>query len=200
MPIKLRPHIHLFRQGFIATAAFFIPLFVVLYFMTVPDGAWRAVLVAQVFVFLVLLLAAAGYFRAAIWVSQTDIVERGFFGWTTRLSIGDIGSILVIETYHGDATTPQLFVCDPAGKQLLRMRGQFWSRETMDTVISTLDVPVKHVEDTLSTQELRDDHPGLLYWFERHPVLAACAFTAVVSIVAIVLVVTLNAGGVPLAY
>ena len=40
----LRPFAHLFRQGVLATVAFMLPILLVLYFLTIPDGPWQAVL------------------------------------------------------------------------------------------------------------------------------------------------------------
>jgi hypothetical protein len=177
--VKLRPHAHLFGQGIISVVVFMVPVFVVLYVLTLPTGAWRAVLVTQILASIAVVLATVAYFRAAIWVDRTSITEVGFFGMTNRVVVDDIGAIFVADVFEtsGTRTLPQLFVCDKDGKQLIRMRGQFWSRESMDRVLSTLDVPTIARDDSLSTSELRDEYPGLLYWFERHPVIAALAFT-----------------------
>jgi hypothetical protein len=177
-PVLLRPHGHLFRQGVIASIAFMVPVFVVLYFLTIPRGTWAAVIVTQVLASAVVGLAAVAFFRVGIWVDAHGLTERGFFGFKRHVPIEEIGSIVRADTFDasGTRTFPQLFVCNHDGRQLVRMRGQFWSRESMDTVIRTLDVPFDPFAQALSTSELRSDHPDLLYWFERHPVLAALSF------------------------
>jgi len=53
----------------------------------------------------------------------------------------------------------------------------------METVLSTLEVPKEARDHSLSTQEIRDEYPGLLYWFERRPVLAALVFTGGTAVV-----------------
>jgi len=131
-------------------------------------------------------LAAWGYFGVAIWVSPEAISERGFFGRKTTFSREQLGSIVIAETQTASSaeTTTQLFVCDEDGKGLVRMRGQFWSRENMELVRTTLDLPATEFDDAVTTRELRRDFPQLLYGFERHPVLAALVFTAAIVVVA----------------
>jgi len=184
--ITLRPHHHLFRQGVVAVLAFMTPVFVVLYVMTVPDGPWEAVLVTQVLATVAVAGASVAYFRVAIWVDRTSITETGFFGRTVRVEADQIGSIFLAEVFEpsGTHTVPQLFVRDATGRQVLRMRGQFWSRESMETVLSTLEVPKEARDHSLSTQEIRDEYPGLLYWFERRPALAAVAVAAGAALLA----------------
>ena len=184
-PVKLRPQSHFFTQAFFAVVAFMVPVFIVLYTLTIPHGPWRAVLVLQVIVTLAVVAGTVSYFRAAIWVDSAGLTEVGFFGRRRRVVIDEIGSVFFAEVFDqsGERTLPQLFVCDRAGKQLVRMRGQFWSRENMDLVLATLDVPAIAHDDSVSTSELRDEYPGLLYWFERRPVVGALAFAGGVAAV-----------------
>jgi hypothetical protein len=174
----LRPHNWLFRQVLTATLAFLVPVFAVLYFLTVPDGAWIVVLATQAATTVLLAIAAVLFFRSGIWVDEHGVTERGFFGTVISAPVGSIGSIVVVSTFHagGADTVPQLFVCDHDGNQLVRLRGQFWSVETMDVVRRALDVPVVELTESVSTRQLLETHPGLLYWFERRPVVAAALF------------------------
>jgi len=186
--IKLRPHGHLFGQGILAVVAFMAPVFVVLYVMTIPTGPWKAVLVTQVLATLAVTAATLSYFRVAIWVDRTSITEVGFFGRRKRVEVADIGSVFVADVFEssGTKTLPQLFVRDKEGRQVIRMRGQFWSRASMDRVVAVLDAPSEGREDKVSTRELRDEYPGLLYWFERHPIIAALAFTLGTAVVGLI--------------
>ena len=183
---RLRPHSHLFREGIIAVILFMAPVFVVLYVITLNNGHWLAVFVLQVIVTLLVVLAAWGYFGVAIWVSPEAISERGFFGRKTTFAREQLGSIVIAETQTASSaeTTTQLFVCDEDGKGLVRMRGQFWSRENMELVRTTLDLPATEFDEAVTTRELRRDFPQLLYGFERHPVLALLSFTVATVVVA----------------
>ena len=169
--ILLLPYRHLFRQGLIAIVAFMLPVFIVLYFLTVPHGTWLPVLAAHVALTLLVAFASALFFTTHIRVSPEGLSERGFFGRTGAYRLDQIGSIVFANTVVGGNTEshPQLFVCDHAGRQLVRMRGQFWSKDSMDAVIATLDVPLTIVDETVSNEELHAAYPGLLYWFEKRP-------------------------------
>lgn len=186
----LRPYPALFRQGLIACIAFLTPVFVVLYWITVPSGPWRVVVGVQAVATAIVSLAAYAYFGTAIWVAPGEISERGFFGRRTRFERESIGSVILTHTYSGPDLTPipQLFVCGHDGKQLVRMRGQFWSRESMDAVVSALGVPVTINDDPVSLADLRRDSPNLLYWFERRPVMLALVFSALIAAAGFIIV------------
>ena len=181
---RLRPHPYLLRRGVGAGIAFFVPAFGVLYFLTIPDGPWVAVLIAHIIVVAGFAYSLVAYTRLGVWVTNDTISERGFFGMTRRYTRSQLGSTVFVNTYHGGwvDTVPQLFICDPAGNQLIRLRGQFWSRDTMQTIMSTLDVTLNEIDHPVSTSELHAMYPGLLYWFERRPVLAALIFAGVLIV------------------
>lgn len=194
----LRPLPSLLRRGVLAAVAFLAPVFAALYFLTIPDGAWPAIVGAQFVVSLVFVLAVVTYKRVSIWVDPTGITERGFFGRLTRLPTADIGSILLVHTYHGGSadTLPQLFLCDAHGNQVIRLRGQFWSIRDMATVCETLDVPLTELGESVTMKELLSLYPGLLYWFERHTGLAAVLFGVIVLVAGSLLYAGLAAIGV----
>lgn len=181
--VKLRPHAHLFTRGTAATFAFFIPASGGLYFLTIPDGPWPIVVAAQVVFLGLYAFALRAYLRLGIWVSPTEITEQGFFA-RTHLRKEQLSEAIFVNTFHGGwvDTVPQLFICDGKGKQLLRMRGQFWSRESMFSLASTLEIPFTEIGQDVSTAELRATYPGLLYWFERRPVLVGALVTALLVI------------------
>lgn len=177
MPIqRVRPNAELFRQGLIGSVIFITTVFVVLYFLTVPSGPWLLVLGIQLVVSIAVTLAAWGYFSATIWVGPHEISERGFFGRRRRYPAEQIDSILLatVSTSSGELLR-QLFVRDAEGHQLVRMRGQFWSSTSIDTVASVLEVPVVIIDEVTTVRELRTKFPLLLFWFDRQPVLAIVA-------------------------
>lgn len=183
--VRLRPHRSLLWQALFGAAAFVIPLSAVLYFLTIGDGYWPWVLGLQVAILLVFLASWLSYRFTGFWVTAEGIAERGFFGMKTYIPKTAIDSIVFANTYRGsaDETSPQLFICDEKGRQLMRMRGQFWSAENMRLVSETLEIPLSELGESVSTGELLDLHPGLLYWFERHPYLFAAAIGALLVLV-----------------
>jgi len=188
--IRLRPRSTLFRRGTAAVLAFFVPAFAVLFYLTIPSGLWPVVLVAAALVAAAFVYAVVSYLRLGVWVSSDGISERGFFGKMTRLTIDEIGSIVLAEVFPtgtSSETVPQLFVCDTDGWQVIRLRGQFWTRESMAVVVSTLEVPLIDIDRPISTSELYATYPGLLYWFERRPVMAALIFGGILVLGGLVL-------------
>ena len=169
--VVLRPHAHLFTSGIVAVLALTTPVFAVLYWLTIPDGVWPLVLAIHVVVVVATVLAVFAYFGTTIQLLPDSVRERGFFGRVTDIRPGMVGAVLLLDLYEGSTldTLPQLFVTDVRGRLLLRLRGQFWSREDMERVAEELDVPVTIRSESMTLTELRRDSPELLYWFERFP-------------------------------
>jgi len=167
--LLLRPHGHLLRQTTLSIVAFFAPVFAVLYWLTIPLGEWVPVLIAQLAVMLAAAVGVVGFLRTCIWVDDSGIAERGFFGRFHDFPADQIASVVVLELYQSGTidTHPQLFVTGVDGRLLVRMRGQFYSRGAMDTVADELGVPVVRVPDPMTLTELNRLRPELLYWFER---------------------------------
>jgi hypothetical protein len=196
--LRLRPQSSLLPRGIAAVLAFFVPSFGVLFFLTVPNGPWQVVLAAAVVVVGLFAYSIFSYTRLGVWVTPESIAERGYFSITKHYTIDELGSMVLVDTYRGSLAdaVPQLFVCDPAGKQLIRLRGQFWSRESMQLIASTLDVPLTELDRPLQNKELRALYPGLLYWFERRPVLTALVFGSIFLVAGALLYALLTALGV----
>jgi hypothetical protein len=166
---QVRPHAHILRQYTFALAASLIPLFGLLYWLAISPVVWAHMLIVFALVCLVWGLGYVGHKRAFIRVTDTAITERGFWGRTNVVPIGVVSSIIALELYRSGSldTYPQLFVIDDEGNLLVRMRGQFWSRDDMETIVNALDVPVVRVPEPLSLRDLNRLRPELLYWFER---------------------------------
>lgn len=179
---RLRPRPSLLRRGTAAVLAFFVPAFGVLFYLTLPGSLWPVVLVGAVLVAAGFAYTVISYLRLGVWVSSSGITERGFFGKSTTVAVDDIGSIVLADVFPtgtSSETVPQLFVCDAEGWQVIRLRGQFWTRESMSIIIATLEAPLIEIEHPISTSELYATYPGLLYWFERRPLMAALIFGGV---------------------
>jgi len=193
---RLRPLADVFRQGILACLVFMIPVFIVLFAMTVPDGPWELVLIAQILISVAILISSWRFFKLAIWVSDDTITERGFFRLHREFSRSEVGSVLFVNTYNGREIHPQLFVRDHSGALLIRMRGQFWSRDAMDQLVEALDVPAQLIEDPMTVAELRETTPQGLYWFERLPVAAGFAFAAALACLGGITLLVLRFAGV----
>ncbi len=195
--VRLRPHPYLLRRGWGTALAFFVPASCALYFLTIPNGPWLVVVIGQLAFMGVIALAWRAFRRVAIWVGPTTITEQGFFT-RTHLEKSQLSEAIYVNTFHGGwiDTVPQLFLCDHDGKQVLRMRGQFWSHESMLKVASTLELPFTEISRDVSTAELRAAYPGLLYWFERRPVLAVGIAVGAALLTALAIYLALRALGI----
>jgi hypothetical protein len=185
---RLRPRRSLFWQALAGLVAFLVPVSGALYYLTVPNGPWPIVLALQVLVIVTFLASYLSYISLGFWVGPSGIAERGFFGLSRYVPREEIGAIVLVNTYRSGAADAyaQLFVCDAAGTQLLRMRGQFWSMARMRAVSDALDIPLTELTDDVTRAELLEEHPGLLYWFERHPVIIGIVALSVVVAAALV--------------
>lgn len=169
----LRPFRHLFARGLVSVVALTTPVFAVLYWLTVPAGPWVVVLSAHLITVVLTVISVRAYFSTTITLGGHGVCERGFFGKMALVRPNDVGSVLLVRLYESNAldTLPQLFVTDPDGRLLLRMRGQFWSLEDMERVTEALEAPVTRPGESLTLAQLRRTSPALLYWFERRPTL-----------------------------
>lgn len=166
-----RPVAKLHVQATIAALAFFAPIFAVLFWLTIPRGTWVTVVIVLGVVVLLCAAALIGAQRSTIWVSQGTASERGVLGRTRHFVLADVHEVVMLDVYRGDAvdTYPQLFVTGHDGRTVLRMRGQFWTPEDMETLADELGAPVVRISDPLTMSELNHSRPELLYWFERRP-------------------------------
>lgn len=169
--VEVRPLDHLFKQGLTAVLAFFVPLFAVLYWLTVPHGVWLPVVIVQLVASCSLIYAIYSYRHIKIVVSSRGFTERGFFGRKTQYASAMVDNVMIVEMYQSDTldTHPHLFVRKADGTVALRMRGQFWSRADMEMVVDELAAPIVRVEEPVTLRDLNRTNPELLYWFERRP-------------------------------
>jgi len=165
----LRPHGRLLAQSVLSVLALIAPLSAVLYWLTIPTNTWQPVALADLIVILLSLLGTIAFYRTVIWVDTEGISERGFLGRVTEFATDEIGSVVLLDLYQSGAmdTHPQLFLTGTDGSLLIRMRGQYYSRGAMETVVEMLDAPVVRVPEPMTLRDLNRVRPELLYWFER---------------------------------
>ena len=165
----LRPQGRLLLQSGLSVLALVAPISAVLFWLTIPTGTWQPVAIAQGVLLAICALAYLAYARTIIRVDADGISERGFLGRVASFSTAEVGSVVLLDLYQSGAldTQPQLFVTGTDGRLLVRMRGQYYSRGAMDTVVDQLAVPVVRVPEPMTLQDLNRARPELLYWFER---------------------------------
>ncbi|GGE98466.1 hypothetical protein [Mycetocola zhadangensis] len=163
----------LLAQGIAALLALSIPIMIVLYWLTIPAGTWGWVGGAQAVVLVAVLIAAYRYTRASVTVTPTSVVEVRFFGGENHTKIEDIERVIMLEMHRTMASQSrlQMFVLDSNGRPLLRMRGEYWSRNSINRIAAQLSsAPIEHIDHPVTLDELQTSRPEMLYWFERRPI------------------------------
>ncbi len=162
----------LLGQGLVAVASLTAPILLVLFWLTVPDGPWVWVVGAAAAIVLLVLYAVVQYFRVSVTVTPTHIIEKTFFSGVKRIPLDDVARAVLLDLHRTLAAEPrrQLFVLDADGRVLVRMRGDYWSTASIHKVAEHLvTVPVEHIDEALTLDELQRTNPLMLYWFERRP-------------------------------
>lgn len=164
-----RPREQVFTQTILAAAALLVPVFAVLYWLTIPSGAWLIVVIAKVLVVGALIFFSLIFTRAAIEVSATGVRESGFAGQHHRIPRDEVEFVLSVPFYRGHTldTEDQLFIVGRDGKTLLRMRGRYWTTADMRRVIDVLGAPATIIDEPQSISEFMRENASLLYWHER---------------------------------
>jgi hypothetical protein len=189
----LRPVARLHGQSGLIAAALLIPVFTAVFWFAIPRGTWPRVFVALLVVSAVYAIASFLFSRVSIRLAHDRVVDRGFFT-TNRVASKRIESVLIVTVYRGQSleTVPQLFLLDTNGDALLRMPGQFWSVDSIETVASAFDVPVRRIEEPLTRAELRRDHASLLHWFERWPWVGMAVVAGTIAALSLVLILLMS--------
>ena len=170
--VSVRVRQGLLAQGIAAILALSVPILIVLYWLTIPTGAWVWVAVAQAIVLGAMIFGTIRFLRVCVSVSDSHLLERRFFFGTTRIPLESISRVVMLEMHRTMASQSrlQMFVLDRAGRPLLRMRGEYWSRNSINRIASHLTMsPIEHIDHPVTLDELQSTRPELLYWFERRP-------------------------------
>jgi hypothetical protein len=165
----LRPRRQLLGTGLLALTALIAPVFAIVLWFTIPAGtAWIALLALAV-IAVGVLTGVLLFTRTLLTVSSDRVAERGMLGRVSRVGNAEIGSLVMVELYRDNTldTQPNLFICDRSGAVRIRLRGQYWTRESMEAVAEVLERPIDYAHDVVTLAELRTTRPEWLYWFER---------------------------------
>ncbi len=151
--------------------ALLVPVFAVLYWLTIPSGTWPIVAVVKFLSVAVVAVFVVIYQRAGITVSRTSVQESGYLGLRRQIAADEIAKLLLLPIYRGLTleTETHLFAIGHDGRTLLRMRARYWSNEDIQRVADTLDVPATIISEPQTINQFRSEHPSLLFWFERRP-------------------------------
>lgn len=159
-------------QGLAVSLALAVPTLATLYWLAIPANAFWWVFGAQTLFLACGLLTIVRYFRARVTVVNDELTEVSFFGPTHHTPMSSIGRAIVMSLKRNASMKPttQMFVLDNNGALVLRMRGEYWTDDDINSIAERLvTVPVEHIQGTVTLDELQRTNPDMLYWFERRP-------------------------------
>ncbi|HEY9425261.1 MAG TPA: hypothetical protein VIP54_10730 [Microterricola sp.] len=159
----------MFTQSMLAAAALLVPVFAVLYWLTIPSGTWLLVVVAKVLVVGILIYLGSVFYRTSVRVSPTGVRETGFAGPRRYIPRDEVEYVLFVSFYRGHTldTENHLFIVGHDGDTLLRMRGRYWTTDDMRRVIEVLGAPATIIDEPQSINDFMRENASLLYWHER---------------------------------
>jgi hypothetical protein len=166
----LRPKERLILQAIIAVLALFVPLFFVVYWLSIPGQTWTFVLEVQCALTALGMIGAFGVSKMTVRVDTDGLTIQGLLGRVTNVAVADIGSLLLVELYQSGSvdSLPHLYVLDAAGHVLVHLRGQVWARSTIESIIDELDIAALRVPDPLTLVELGLFRPQLVRPWVRY--------------------------------
>lgn len=164
-----RPREQVFTQSMLAAAALLVPVFAVLYWLTIPSGTWLIVVAAKALVLVVLVLLGVTFYRTSVTVSASGVRESGFAGPRRDIPRDEVEYVLFVSFYRGHTldTEQHLFIVGHDGSTLVRMRGRYWAVADMRRVIEVLGAPATTIDEPQSLNEFTRENASLLYWHER---------------------------------
>ncbi|MCW4458708.1 hypothetical protein [Microbacterium sp. MPKO10] len=159
-------------QGLLIVCVIAIPLLLTLYWLAIPAGAGWWVLAAQVLLMIALLVIGIRYAGMRVTVTASELVTVPFLPGSRSFELADVARAIVLQLRRSGGTDPvtQMFVLDDEGALLLRMRGEFWADDAINSIAARLvTAPVEHMQNTVTLDELQRTNPDMLTWFERRP-------------------------------
>jgi hypothetical protein len=171
--VRVLPRASLGRAWLIAALVSGLPLFSVLYWLSMEQGSWRRVLVVQVILVVIAALIWTRHTGAFTEVGERTVTKQAFFGSTIVPRDRITEARLVTTWRHGSSeAVPQLLLLDEHGHTLLRMDGTFWDQESMERIAAATGVTVTHEVEPSAAKEFLTEHPTAAYFYEGRPWIA----------------------------
>jgi hypothetical protein len=172
--VIVRPFARLLWQVVLAVVLFCGPIVTTALVLTVPDGPWFVVVVFVVLVLIAIVLMFVQFSRTRITATDDALIEHTILGKTVVVPMDSIASVVMLEMHRSMASESrlQLFVLDKDDRWILRMRGEYWTRDDIEKIAARVTVPIERQSKPVTLTELQLTRPAMLYWFERSPLSA----------------------------
>jgi hypothetical protein len=167
--VWLRPRRSLLWSGILVLVIVPLPIVATLITLGLSSGSWRISVIAEG---VVLVLFVVGLFllrTTYVMISASHFTERGFLGRVITTPISEVRSMVIAHTFRTSSseTLPQLIVRNGRGERLLRMRGVFWTEESMREAAAAIGVPLEEPPEPLTSRQFFEQYAGSAYWFEN---------------------------------
>ncbi|MCU1556149.1 MAG: hypothetical protein JWN09_144 [Microbacteriaceae bacterium] len=182
--VRIRPKPTLIRSGLLMLLIVPLPIFAALLFLGLSSGSWPIAVIGEALCMLLCWLGLVMFRATFVGVTTTSIVEHGFFGRATTAPLSEVASVVLAHTYSTSTTEtlPQLIVRDRNGVRLLRLRGIFWTEESMRVIADSIGGDLELPPEAMTSAEFFDRYAGSAYWFENRPVVAGVGIAVLLAV------------------
>jgi len=155
------------------------------------------------------LLLVVGVVCVALFFRNTKVVlepgqvsHTNMVGYTKRIAAGSVSSVVLVHNFivlvslrtRTRRSDAQVFLLDPSGATLLRVRSALWGAESIALVRAAVPAVPETEHDTMEPGTMRGAYPRSIGFFEANPIvvgtLAAIAVVAVVAAVIVAIMVS----------
>ena len=167
--LRLRPRLGLLLSGVLVLIIVPLPIVATLITLGVPGGSWPIALICGAISIVVFFTGLYLFHTTEIVISSTRITERGFFSRSTSTPISAVNSLVLAHTFRTSSseTLPQLIVRNDRNERILRMRGIFWTEQTIREAAAAIGSPLEEPVDAVTSRQFFEKYPGSAYWFEN---------------------------------
>ena len=167
--LRLRPRLGLLLSGVLVLIIVPLPIVATLITLGVPNGSWPIALICGAISIVVFFTGLHLFHTTEIVISSTQITERGFFSRSTSTPISAVNSLVLAHTFSlsSSETLPQLIVRNDHNDRILRMRGIFWTEQSMREAAAAIGSPLEEPADAITSRQFFEQYSGSAYWFEN---------------------------------
>ena len=184
--LRLRPRLGLLLSGVLVLIIVPLPIVATLITLGLPNGSWPIALICGAISIVVFFTGLYLFHTTEIVISPTQITERGFFSRSTSTPISEVNSLVLAHTFSSSSseTLPQLIVRNYHDDRILRMRGIFWTEQSMREAAAAIGSPLEEPADAVTSRQFFEQYSGSAYWFENRRGLGV-ALVAVIGLTCI---------------
>ena len=199
--VRLRPRRGLLWSGVLVLVIVPLPIVATLITLGTPSEFWPIALIGGAISFIVFFIGLYLFRTTEIVISSTQIIERGFFSRAVSTPISAVNSLVLAHTFSvsSSETLPQLIARNDRNDRILRMRGIFWTEQTMREAAAAIGSPLEEPVDAVTSRQFFEQYSGSAYWFENRPGLGVIIVIAIGLACIVVVLGLMRLLGLPVA-